>query len=351
MLLRIGYVRRALTVFSALVLTPACTPSPSPSLIKLSGPTMGTQYLVQLPSLPPGENPERLRAEVEHELAAVNAAMSTYIDDSEISRFGSHRENDWFGVSPTTAKVVREALRIGELTGGAFDITVAPIVDRWGFGSDRRRDGIPSPQEISALLTHTGFNKVAVRETPPALRKKTAKLRVDLSGIAKGYAVDAIAELLESKGIHDYWVDIGGDLRVAGRRGKRAWRSGIEKPTEGGGRAVLKIIELSDRAMATSGDYRNFFVRDGRRFSHTIDPRTGSPVTHKLASVSVIAPTCMEADALATAFLVLGPDDGYNLASKLGVPAYFIVRTTDEVRTSDFRTLTTPALHALLQAQ
>jgi thiamine biosynthesis lipoprotein len=290
---------------------------------------MGTQYTVKLARLPEGIDLEVLSGQIRARLETVNAAMSTYLPDSEVSRFSRHQGEDWFPVSPETARVVETALRIGASSGGALDITVAPVVDLWGFGPGPRRTAPPSDDEVARARRAVGLEKIDVRADPPAIRKKDAATAIDLSAVAKGFAVDEVARHLEAVGVESYMVEIGGEVRTRGVKGSGSpWTIGIVTPDDDRF-GVERLAALGDRAMATSGDYRNFFEFEGRRYSHTIDPRTGRPVTHDLASVSVVAATCMEADALATALLVLGPESGYRLAVELKLAALFIRRASN----------------------
>lgn len=325
-----------------LVLLPlltCCTPAPKNRVMELRGATMGTFYSIQVVDLPPALEPTRLRDRIEAELELVNNLMSTYRDDSELSAFNRSRTIDWFAVSPALAGLVKEALRTSEVSKGAFDVTVGPLVNLWGFGPGGGSDTLPADAEIVQAQARVGYRKLSVRSDPPALRKSEPTLYLDLSAIAKGYGVDRLAELLDATGVTDYLIEIGGELRGRGYNGQGLpWRIAVERP-DPEGRAVHRILALRDGAMATSGDYRNFFEQDGKRYSHTIDSKTGHPVTHRLASVTVLAPRTARADALATAFLVLGPQAGFNLAESLETPALFIIRTPEgysELQTSTF---------------
>lgn len=321
-----------------LLLVTAC--APEPQVTELSGTTMGTGYSIQVVDLPDEPGPRWLRERIEAELELVNDLMSTYRDDSELSRFNRSRSTDWFAVSPGLAVLVREAILTSEVSGGAFDTTVGPLVNLWGFGPETGPDRVPSDAKIAQARARVGYRKLSVRVEPPAVRKAEPDLYLDLSAIAKGYGVDRIAKLLDDAGIANYLVEIGGELRSRGHNGRgQTWRIAVERP-DPGIREVHRVIKLRGGAMATSGDYRNFFERDGKHYSHTIDPRTGHPVTHGLASVTVLAPEAARADALATAFLVLGPGPGFDLAESLQVAALFILRSPDgysELRTGAFR--------------
>jgi thiamine biosynthesis lipoprotein len=205
-------------------------------------------------------------------------------------------------------------------------VTVGPLVNLWGFGPGRGEDRVPSATEVEEARARVGYARLEVRDPPPAVRKAIPDLYVDLSAIAKGYGVDRVSEYLESQGVGRYLVEVGGEVRGRGRNARGTpWKVAVERPAEGE-RAAYAVVEVDGVGVATSGDYRNFFEKDGRRYSHTIDPATGRPVTHALASVTVVSDTCMTADALATGLNVLGPEAGYALAEREGIAALFIVR-------------------------
>jgi thiamine biosynthesis lipoprotein len=300
-------------------------PQPEQSQWIFSGPTMGTVYTVKIvaPLSRDGDR-ERIAALVGERLEEVNRCMSTYRPDSEIEAFNRHGTSA-FGASPDLLEVVAEAQRVSRLSGGAFDITVGSLVDAWGFGPSHVTKK-PSDETVRALRAATGFERLEVDEDGGTLRKERADIRIDLSAIAKGFGVDEVAEALDGEAFRDYMVEVGGEVRARGKNlGGTSWRIGIERPDESG-RAVHLAIPLADLALATSGDYRNFVSQDGVRISHTIDPRTGRPIAHALASVSVLNRSCMTADALATALEVLGPDEGIALAGRQEIPALFLIR-------------------------
>ncbi len=309
------------------------------TLVTFTGPTMGTEYTVKISNLPTGVGREGLQRDIDRILKRVNDRMSTYLESSELSRFNRQRTTDWVAVSAETVLVIDEALRVSRLTDGAFDITVGPVVNLWGFGPAPREEAIPSDGAIRKALQRVGYAHIDTRKSPPAIRKDRADVEIDLSAIAKGYAVDQIGGHLESGGVSNYLVEIGGELRANGEKAPATpWKVGIEKPTPNG-RAVQRVASLENEAMATSGDYRNFFKRNGQHFSHTINPRTGRPITHALASVTVISPSSMHADAMATALMVLGPEAGYKVAERENLAALFIIRDSD-----GFREKSTPAM-------
>lgn len=329
--------RRSALYLLVLLLT-ACG---GPEQIVLSGPTMGTGYRITLRPLPEGYTAESLQAAIDERLVAINRVMSTYDPDSELSQLNRNPDGDWITVSEELYTVLAEAQRISELSDGAFDATVGPLVNLWGFGPEFGSDEIPDDAAIAAAREQVGYRMLELRTGRPAVRKARPDLYIDLSAIAKGYGVDEIAGLLESAGVNHYLVDIGGELRARGvNEQDDPWRIGIEKP-EPGERTVREIIGLRDTGMATSGDYRNFFELDGRRYAHVIDPATGWPIRHRLASVTVLHSRCMNADGLATALLAMGPERGFALAEHTQLAALFIV-ITDE----GFESRPTPALNA-----
>lgn len=319
-----------LTWMFALVCFPTGCGNPSrQSMPSFHGETMGTTYNIVVADLPDDHPVEDIRTGIDEVLLTVNQQMSNWIDDSEISRFNQSESTDWFDVSPETAFVISESIRISQETGGAFDVTVAPLIDLWGFGPPGRDVEPPNDQQLADLAEVIGSDKLSTRENLPAIKKDDPGVSVNLSAIAKGYGVDAVADYLETQGIENYLVEIGGEIRVAGKKlDGTLWRVGIERP-ESGQRSLQTKVELTDLAMATSGDYRNFIEQDGRRYSHTIDPRTLKPVTHALASVSVLAETCLEADALATSLMVMGPETGYNWAEQRGLPILMLIHEAD----------------------
>jgi thiamine biosynthesis lipoprotein len=283
---------------------------------------------------------ETVRCGVEELLSRLERAMSTYRDDSDVCRFNAHRGTNWFAVSPDIVRVVEEAQRISRLSDGAFDVTAEPLVRLWGFGPQRGVREAPSDDALAGARRSVDYRKLHARVSPPALRKDDPELSVDLSAIAKGYAVDAVAAELGRLGFTGYLVEIGGELKARGNsRHGRPWRVGIERPSDSA-RGIQRVVELRDQAVATSGDYRNFRVIAGRRHGHIMDPRAGRPVANDLASVSVIHASCMTADALATALTVLGLERGRVLAEALHLPALFIRRSGAgfaETPTSDFQ--------------
>ncbi len=304
-------------------------------MLEFVGRTMGTTYSVKIfdPSLRVQKSLDDLRLEVDALLRRVNDQMSTYLKSSEISRFNDSESTEWFDVSAETAAVVEFALQVSSKTGGAFDVTVAPLVNAWSFGPDPRTKTVPDPRKLDELKQLIGFEKLSVRIDPPALRKSIPGLQVDLSAIAKGHGVDRVVALLNEAGAENVFVEIGGEVRTSGDKNGKWWKVGIQVP-DGALNEVMIAHSLStgegnDHSMATSGDYRNFFEVDGVQYSHTIDPRTARPVDHDVASVSVVTDSCMEADAWATAINVLGPKDGIEIARQEGLSVLLVSRGDD----------------------
>ncbi len=293
-------------------------------IVVLKGKTMGTTYTVKYSPLQNEKKESEISASIDSVLRSVNLQMSTYIPESEISRFNNFNDTTWFPVSKDFIVVMRQAEEIAEVSDGFFDPTIEPLVNLWGFGPEKRSEKIPSQKEIDSTKKLVNYNLVEARILPPAIRKKRKNLYLDFSSIAKGYGVDKVADFLESKGIANYLVEIGGELRAHGVKPDSSfWRVGVVNPNEEG---ISIAIALDDLSIATSGDYMNYFEINGKRYSHTINPKTGRPITHKLASVSVVNPSCMVADGYATAFDVLGPKKGFALATNLSIPVYMIIR-------------------------
>jgi FAD:protein FMN transferase len=303
-----------------------CSPAAKlPQEQELHGRTMGTTYSVKFFSQQPVDS-QALQQQFEQELELINDLMSTYRPESELMQFNRQQTTDPFTVSEQTAKVIAEAIRIGKQSNGVLDITVGPLVELWGFGASGRITERPAAAQLSEISNYVGIDKISL--TGNQLQKTEPRLALDLSTIAKGYGVDRLAEILESAGITDYMVDIGGEMRVKGSKPDRAWRVAIEKPVAGD-RAVQRIITPGDMAIATSGDYRNYFEQDGIRYSHLIDPRTTEPVQHRTVSSTVIHPSSMTADGYATALHIMNAAEALQFANRHQLAALLIVKTDD----------------------
>lgn len=313
-------------------------------LLTISGSTMGTSYTVKVADPPSDLQRSSLEGVVNDVLDAVNHRMSTYDPDSELARFNRSSETGWFPVSADTADVVAEALRVGRLTDGALDVTVGPLVNAWHFGPGRSgADAVPSEEVLAAAADRVGLERLDVRSAPPAVQKARADVYVDLSAVAKGFAVDRLADRLESLDLENYMIEVGGETRTRGQNERgRPWCIAIESPLDGV-RVIQRTICPGSLGMATSGDYRNYFESDGVRYSHIIDPRTARPISHRLASVTVLQPSCTTADAFATALMVMGPDAAYGFAVRHSLPVLLLVKTADgfeERITPEFARLT-----------
>jgi thiamine biosynthesis lipoprotein len=295
-------------------------------LASFSGATMGTRYRVTVV----GEVSADLQAKVDTRLAEINSLMSTYDPESELSRFNQWRSADWFEVSDETAEAVEFALQVAKTTNGAFDPTVGPAVNLWGFGPADRRRKPPTTAEIEAVENLIGCGQLAVRIQPAALKKTNPEVYLDLSAVAKGYAVDEISDLLTKEGYDSHLVVLGGEIRARGSKpGNSRWQIGVEEPDQAG-EPVRRSVPLVDMAVSTSGDWRNSFKHDGVRYSHVIDPATAKPVTHDLASVTVFAASSMQADAWSTALMVMGAEKGIQWCDAHGVAALFFIRGRDK---------------------
>jgi thiamine biosynthesis lipoprotein len=310
--------------------------------IDLIGSTMGTRFTITLPNGLGEYVPVRLQKDIEAALEDDEAQMSTYQPDSLISYINRSDSTQWLQVLDSFCRKVERSQQISELTGGAFDITVGPLVNLWGFGPDDMISEPPDDDAIAALKAVTGYKQLQTDCSRPAIRKNIAGLMLDMSAIGKGFAADRVAELLEELGFEDYLVEIGGELRLRGHNAAgKPWAIGIEAPLEGV-RKPHTIVHLTDTAMATSGDYRNYFEAGGQRYSHTIDTRTGRPVTHSVASVTVVDPSAWRADALATALLVMGPEEGMAFATRENLAVLMLLRTEnglEELQTAAFEQL------------
>ena len=326
---------------AGLLLVSAC--GRAPANLEWQAPAMGTTYTVKVVSAPAGITRGALQSEVAKILERIDRIFSTYRADSEISRFNAAFSTDWLGVSQSMIAVVEAAQTTSRLTGGAFDITLAPLVSLWGFGPELGDERVPGAAEIALLRSRMGYQKLHYRLRPPALRKQSEAIQIDLNALVAGYAADRVAARLEQAGIRNYMVDMGGELRLKGHNARGdPWAIAIENPLPER-QGVKWVLALTDCALSTSGNYRNFFEVDGVRYPHVLDGRSGRPTRHDLASVTVIAQSAMHADAWATALLILGPEAGYALAERENVAALFISR-----KDGDFEETTSPAFRTYL---
>lgn len=301
--------------------------SEKPEQLVFSGMTMGTSYQVKI--ITNDDVPtENLGEQIENRLSSLNQTFSTYIETSELMQFNQAKTGQPQAISEDMQVVMSIAQEVYGLTDGAFDPTVAPLVNLWGFGPNESNNVIPQSEQIQQALSVIGLNHLVLNKAAKKAQREQ-DIKLDFSAIAKGYAVDAVADLLESSGIQHYLVEVGGELRARGYKPNGdLWRIAIERPSLVQD-DVQQVIALQDVAVATSGDYRNYFEKNGKRYSHTIDPRIGYPVDHELASVTIIEETAVKADALATAMMVMGPEDSLMLAEKYNIPVYILVKEAD----------------------
>jgi len=310
----------------------------------LSGETMGTTYHVTISTNVSLSDSEVIQKDIDGLLLKVNDTFSTYIESSEVSQLNQYRGEEGQTKSDDFIEVLLEALRISEATQGAYDITVGPLVNLWGFGPDFKADDIPNDMDIEQALGDIGYQAVIVNQESNNVKKLNEAIYIDFSSIAKGFGVDKVAELLESKGYKNFMVEIGGEMQVRGVNPQgNNWRIAVEKP-DSSVRAIHRVINVTNTAIATSGDYRNYFEKDGVKFSHTINPRTGRPVQHDLASVTVLTKNSVTADAWATAFMVLGDKKGYDLAMANELAVLFLVNDGEGVKE-----LMTPSFQVIIE--
>ena len=314
--------------------------SNQPSQIELSGLTMGTTYNIKIiPEKDSILSTKLIKQNIDSVLISVNYQMSTYLFDSEITQFNNHESTTSFTVSNDFSLVVERALHWSKLTDGAFDITIVPLLYLWGFGPGQASelgDIFPEEHAVQKRRTHVGYEKLTTNKY--YLQKKDPFIKIDLNAIAKGFGVDAVYSFLESIGMNNIMVEIGGEVRTKGENRKNEpWMIAVETPDleSAGSKTISWALPLESKAMATSGDYRNYYEIDGIRYSHEIDPRTGYPAQTGVASATVVATNCMDADALATALIIMGAESGLQFIEKLdGIEAFLILREgNDNYRT------------------
>lgn len=332
---------RSAVLVCLLGIVAGCGQNPVDEPLRFQGQAMSTSYSVIVYA--PEREKLRLEVGIQRRLADVVSTMSTYEPESDVSRFNRAPTDLWVPVSADVVKVVQASLDLAAQTQGAFEPTILPLVNIWGFGPLARPEEIPTEAELTEALALVGWEAIDVQVDPPALRKRAPR-EIDLSAIAKGFGADRVAEYLLELGYNRFLVEIGGDMRTSGTKPDgTGWRVGIETPEPGISRQAYRIVELvEDTAIVTSGDYRNYFEVDGQRYAHTLDPATGFPVTHRLASVSVLAENAMLADGWATALTVMQPNDAFALAETIGLSVYLIERSAngfEERMTGEFKHL------------
>lgn len=319
--------KTGLLVSFFLLLLTSCGREPADLVI--SGEALGTSYLVRIARFDGQAPPDRFAGRVAEVLDDLDHKLSTYKADSELNRLNRHPLNEPFLAGDDLYRVLEISQEIHRLSGGAFDPTLGPLVDLWGFGPVATEDRVPDDAEIEDLLGRVGFHRVEL--IPPNQVIRRSDLSLDLSAVAKGFIVDRVAAALRAMGATDFMVEIGGEIRVDGyRRDGAPWRIAIELPRPEGG--IEQVLGVTDVGMATSGDYRNYFERDGKRYSHLLDPRTGRPITHRLASVTVLAEAAADADALATALMVMGPEEGARWSEDHELAVLMLVKSGEGFR-------------------
>ncbi len=292
--------------------------------IRFAGEIMGTTYHITVASFSDEMDPDVLSSAAHKKLSMVEEKMSIYRKESELSQFNDHSSTTPFVMSPETIEVFQISQQISAETEGAFDITMGPLVNEWGFGP-QRVTGNPDETRIAKLLEYTGHHKIEIRNNTMIV-KTHPSVWCDLSAVAKGYGVDKVAEEFDRLGITNYLIEVGGEVRTNGINPEGTiWRLAIERPIDEDHVSQM-VVGLSGVALATSGDYRIFRIENGKRFSHVIDPGTGWPATHQLASASVIHPSCAWADAYATAIMVMGPEKGYQFSLDHHLAVYLLIR-------------------------
>lgn len=328
------------TLMLIMLLLTACDGSRTEAEVVVTGKTMGTTYQVKVVG---GDvDVSALKEAIDNRLVELNDVFSTYIPESEISRLNQRQDDEPVQVSEDMRALLRLSKRIYGISGGAFDVTVGPLVNLWGFGPDGPVNGVPTQERIDDVLAEIGFDRLTLagsNVTAPS------GLVIDMSAIAKGFAVDEISDYLKSRGLTRFMVEIGGEVSGAGLNSAgRAWRIGVETPDRQI-RKLHKVLPLLDLGMATSGDYRNFFVHEDIHYSHTLNPVTGWPVTHNMASVTVLHASTAFADAIATAFSVLGPEQTMAIAKAQNLAVFAILRTD-----TGYRELTSDTLKMYLES-
>jgi FAD:protein FMN transferase len=293
------------------------------TLERFGGPTMGSTYSIQYVRMLQGPAPQALQREVERILAEVDRQMSTYRSDSDIERFNNLPAHSCQAMPAPILHLVRTGEQLSQASEGAFDLTVEPLLNLWGFGPQARELKVPDAAALAQARGRVGHQHLRIDGEQLC---KDAAVEVDFNSIAAGYAVDRIAELLRQRGVQSYLAEATGELKAAGRKPDgTAWRIALEEPRDDQ-QVAEKIIAVDGFGVSTSGDYRNYFQQDGRRYSHTLDARSGAPISHQLASVTVLHPSALMADGLSTLLLVLGPEQGWNYAEQHQIAAFFVMR-------------------------
>lgn len=319
---------RTLLIAACVLLFCACG-APAPQVTLLGGQTMGSAWTVKIAGALP-QDEAALRAGVQAQFDAVDAALSTYRADSALSRFNAAPDDGWQALDPELFEVLQYALQLAAISDGAYDVTIGPLVDLWGFGPDPARDSAPTHEQIEQARALVGWRKVELDADGHRARRPPG-VRIDLSSLGKGRGVDRVAEWLDSQGVQHYLIDLSGKLRGTGHNAQgQPWRVAVEKPeadaTSGEPNITDAVVDLRNESVATAGDYRRYFESGGRAYSHLVDPVTGQPIDHGTGSATALAPGCMAADAWATLLILAPPEKALQLADEHGIAAMLVVR-------------------------
>lgn len=303
------------------------------SMESFGGPTMGSTYSIKYVRHAGLADSTQVRSEVEGILGEVDRQMSTYRNDSDIERFNALPADSCQTMPASILELVRVGEQLSQQSEGSYDLTVEPLMNLWGFGPQGREEKVPSAAALAEIMQRVGYHHLRIDGDQLC---KDAAVEVDFDSIAAGYAVDTIAARLEAMGIHDYLAEATGELKASGNKlDGSPWRIALEEPRDDQ-QVAERVISIDGYGVSTSGDYRNYFLQDGRRYSHTFDARSGAPVLHNLASVTVIHPSTLMADGLSTLLLILGPERAWDYAEKHDIGAFFVIRadTGFVIRTS-----------------
>lgn len=312
-------MRKALLLI--LMLLSAC--DQQPTLERLGGPTMGSSYSIQYVRNPGGPAPDQVREAVEAILHEIDASYSTYRDDSVVSRFNQLPANQCLAIPQGMLELVTFGQHLADVSEGAFDLSVEPLLNLWGFGPQARQEQVPDPQALALARQRVGYRHLHI--DGDRLCKDVA-LELDFNSIAAGHAVDLIAERLRAMGVDSFVAEATGELQAAGRKPDGSpWRIALELPREDR-QIARQVIAIDGLSVSTSGDYRNYFEDNGRRYSHTFDARLGRPVAHGLAAVTVLDRSALIADGYSTLLLILGPERGWDFAVAHGIAAVLVTR-------------------------
>lgn len=323
--------RTALCLLLASALLAGC----GEKIEEFGGPTMGSHYSLKYLAGEGSPEPAALKAEVEALLTQVDQQMSTWRSDSDLSKFNRLPAGSCRVMPDAVLALVRRGEQLFRDSDGAFDLTVSPLLELWGFGPQSRGERVPTAEEITAAQATVGHRHLRIEGQQLC---KSAAVHLDFNSLAAGYTVDLIAARLAERAVSSYLLDVTGEIKAVGRKPDGSpWRIAIEAPRDDQ-QVAQKVLSLDGLGVSTSGDYRNYFERDGQRYSHTLDPQTGAPITHRLAAVTVVDASTLRADGLSTLLMVLGPERGFAYAEQAGIAAFFVTRTD-----KGFATRATPA--------